>query len=105
MKKLILLLACGLLFASCAPKEVREGRKIYKAYFEYILKDPSSLEIYREEYEIIEDSKVHWEINYGAKNSYGGMVRNTIGFTTLGDRMIDLDDLYGGELYTWRELH
>ena len=96
----MLFLLIPLFFCSCEPEAVRDGRKIYKSYFKYILKDPSSLVVYHEEYTLLEeDGKVKWEINYGAKNSYGGMVRNTIEFTTYYDRYIKIDPLYGGEWY------
>ena len=102
---MIFILFAIVLFTSCEPTAVREGRKIYKAYFNHILKDPSSLEVYSEKY-TVEDNNftVHWELDYGARNSYGGMVRDYIKFTTVGSRLIDIDDLYGGELYSWGEL-
>lgn len=99
MKKIILFLAMSLLFCACEPSAVRDGRRIYKAYFDYILKDPASFVVHSEEYEIQDGSKVHWKLDYGAKNGFGAMGRDYIEFTTFGDRMIDIDDLYGGELY------
>lgn len=104
MKKFILLLACGLLFASCEPLQVRQGRRVYKAYFNYTLKDPSSLVIYDEDYTLDGDSQVIWEINYGAKNSYGAMVRSEIKFSTISNYSIWIDKLYGGGHYTMSEL-
>ena len=28
---------------------------------------------------------MNWELDYGAKNSYGGMVREQVSFTTIGN--------------------
>lgn len=105
MKKFLLLLLIPVLFCSCEPSQVRGGRKIYKAYFKHVLKDPSSLVIYRESYTLGDDEyEVNWELDYGAKNSYGGMVRSSIKFTTTSDIWIRVDPLYGGDSYSGREL-
>ena len=56
-------------------------------YFRHILKDPDSFKLYNEKHDngtyIVE-----WEIDYGAKNSLGGMTRETLHFET---RHMDYD--------------
>lgn len=103
MKKTLILLAFVGILCSCEPSEVRQGRKIYEAYFNYILKDPNSLVIYNEHYTIEEEVSVVWEIDYGAKNSYGGMVRDKIKFTTVANTIF-IDQLYGGGYYDMKTL-
>ena len=50
-------------------------------YFSKTLKDPSSLVIHNESYKIDESKKkVSRTVDYGAKNSFGGMERQTIHF-------------------------
>ena len=93
------------MFSSCEPSQVRKGRKLYKAYFNYTLKDPNSLVIYSERYTLGNDKyEVKWDIDYGAKNSYGGMVRSSIKFTTTSYIWIRVDPLYGGDSYDGRKL-
>lgn len=85
MKKysiLIILLAMAI-FTSC-DEAVYKGRKTYKAYFNHILKDPGSFKVYKEEYTKDGDFTINWELDYGAKNSMGGMVRENVSFTTVG---------------------
>ena len=64
-------------------------------YFEKHLNNPSSLVIYEEEYKIEDKndnlSPVHWTIDYGAKNRYGGMDRRTITFRTLSAAVIEVN--------------
>ena len=112
MKKILLLLTCTLLFCACSqePSSVRDGRKIYTKYFRYVLKDPDSFKVYSEKYAIKEskDTKdykennywVEWTLDYGAKNSYGAMVRKDVSFKTYKALMIMID----GELYTSGDL-
>ena len=104
MKRILTLLSVLLLFTSCEPSQVRKGRWIYKAYFKHTLKDPSSLVIYKENYTLDGTCSVIWEIDYGAKNSYGAMVREDIKFTTIGNLFISIDDSYGGGDYSMGEL-
>ena len=108
MKRLYILgtiLSLCLIVSSCEPENVRGGRRLYKAYFDYILKDPSSLVIYSEKYTVGEEkNSIVWELDYGARNSLGGMVREEIEFTTYGDYWIRLSPLYGGESYDVSEL-
>lgn len=58
MKKILVLLAFIGILCSCEPSCVTSGRRIYKAYFNYILKDPESLEIHKEEYTIMNENEV-----------------------------------------------
>ena len=71
MKKILLLMMAILLVSlSSCDESVSNGRRIYKAYFKHILKDPDSFTVYDEKY---------------TKNSYGGMVREQVSFTTIGN--------------------
>lgn len=87
MKRIILILITTLSFIGCKFEKqyVKESREMWNAYFQITLKDPSSLTIYKEEYKDISHGVVEWTIDYGAKNSFGGMNRKTIEFKTLND--------------------
>jgi len=99
MKKSLLLFALILCLCSCEQRVVRESRKIYKAYFEYVLKDPRSLTIHSAKCATDGHYLVQWEIDYSANNSYGGKVRKTINFETFGDfYKVDGDLRYKKEL-------
>ena len=84
MKKIIVPIFALLFMASCSQIEVWNGRKTYKTYFKKVLKDPESLKIYDEKY-VRDGLCIEWEIDYGARNEYGGMVRKTIKITTVGN--------------------
>lgn len=86
-KALFIMKAIILVSLSSCDKSVSDGRRIYKAYFKHILKDPDSFTVYDEKYTKEEDSEytVNWTLDYGAKNSYGGMVREKVSFTTVGN--------------------
>lgn len=85
MKKVLLLLAISLFCCSCEPYVVKESRKIYKAYFEYALLDPSSLKIHSAKCVTDGSVSVKWEINYSADNGSGGKMRRTVKIETLKD--------------------
>lgn len=85
MKKFTVLVIAILALVSCEDSEVSKGRRIYKKYFKEILKDPSSLVVYREDFKKDGSSIVEWTIEYGAKNSFGGMVRKTVEFKTVNN--------------------
>ena len=90
MRKALLIFATTLFLTSCGrePKNVSEGRELYQLYFQKILRDPESLKIYGEKYEVDADGiKVSWTIDYGAKNGYGAMDRATKEFMTIGDML------------------
>ena len=85
MKKLLSIAFLAALLCSCEPSSVRNGRDLYMLYFEETFKDPSSIKVYREEYEVNENSKVgevKWTLEVGGKNSFGAMVRHTFHLTT-----------------------
>lgn len=92
MKKTLFYLA-GLVIMmstiSCSfeAKVITEGRELYKLYFKKTLKDPESLKIYDEKYNN-SGYYVTWTIDYGAKNSLGGMVRETIEIKTYEEKVV-----------------
>ena len=85
MKKILSFILLSVLLYSCEPSSVRSGRDLYMLYFEDTFKDPSSIKVYSEEYEVNENSKVgevKWTLEVGGKNSFGAMVRHTFQLTT-----------------------
>ena len=99
MKKILVFVLIWIFFMSCENGYVRDGRSLYKAYFKKTLIDPSSFKVYNESYEI-NGASVKWKLDYGAKNSYGGMIRKTEEFETIGSitiiidgRFLDFDDI------------
>lgn len=104
MRKLLPLLFLSALLCSCEPSSVRNGRDLYMLYFENTFKDPSSIKVYSEEYEIDDDSKageVKWTLDVGGKNSFGGMVRQTFHITTYNSFVRNEDS---GEMILKSEL-
>ena len=99
MKKILLLISLAFIFLSCEDSSVRDGRKLYKMYFDKTLKDPKSFIVYDEKYTINDKYTVNWVLDAGAKNSLGGMVRKTYNITTI-DGTIEVD----GELYEKEDL-
>lgn len=97
MKKVLLLIIVAtfqiVAFSSC-DESVYKGRKVYKAYFDYTLKDPESFKVYNEKHTKDGDFTVNWELDYGAKNSMGGMVRENVSFTTVGTSIFINGDYY-----------
>lgn len=100
MKKILLLISLAFIFLSCEDSSVRDGRKLYKMYFDKTLKNPKSLVVYDEKYTKNGDLEVNWVLDVGAENSFGGMVRSTHNITTLSDRYIEVD----GEAYKPEDL-
>lgn len=94
-----LLLSC-ILFLSCEDSAITSGRKVYEAYLKKTLKDPGSLKIYKEHHYKIDTYHVGWEVDYGAKNSYGAMVRETLEFETVGSNIF----IKGGDNYRLEDL-
>lgn len=90
MKKILSIMILALALCSCEPSSVKEGRELYMLYFEKTFKDPSSIKIYSEKYEQ-DGPKVHWTLDVGGKNSYGGMVRKTMKITTTGRTLLKDD--------------
>lgn len=100
MKKTIYALSLLLsIFLISCESSVSEGRSTYKAYFKHILKDPDSFKVYSETYTKDGEYTVKWELDYGAKNSLGGMVREKVSFETIGSS-IHID----GSLYDIKDL-
>lgn len=84
MKKIMVLsmILFALLLTSC-DDPVTRGRQMYKSYFKKILKDPDSFKVYSEKHTDDKEGTVKWELDYGAKNSLGGMVRENVEFSTF----------------------
>ncbi len=99
MKNILLLFTLAFIFCSCENRYVSDGRNMYEAYFDKVLKDPSSLKIYNEAY-TVDGVSVKWVIDYGAKNSFGAMDRQTIEIET-NPSMLEVN----GNLYTREELN
>lgn len=100
MKKIVLVLFCSLALMSCENSAVREGRDIYMLYLKKTAKDPNSVKVYSEKYEI-DGTTVYWTLDVGGANSYGGMVRETIKIETIGKAFLKNED---GKIITRREL-
>jgi uncharacterized lipoprotein NlpE involved in copper resistance len=97
MKKTVLLLFISILMfvlIGC-DNDVSSGRSAYKKYFRENLKDPASLVIHEEIFKKEGGHTINWTVDIGAKNSFGGMVRETYEFTTIGGKLIKVN----GELY------
>lgn len=91
--RILLALMAAFLLCSCDSSEIRQGRKAYQAYFKKYLKDPESFKVYKEEYKET-DKGIEWTLDYGAKNSYGAMNRETVHFSTIGNSVITDDGIY-----------
>lgn len=87
--KYFLLLLIFFSLISCEKQMVRIGRSAYKNYFKEILKDPESLKIYNEQVLEQDDVSVKFKVDIGAKNSYGGYVRETYYVKTLMGRVVE----------------
>lgn len=97
MNKYIFILLAFLFLSSCEDSQVSNGRKLWKAYLNTFAKDPSSIVIYNESY--TKDGMIEWTIDYGGKNSYGGMTRSTLKCRTAS-KYLFVDD----EVFTKEEL-
>lgn len=92
MKKVLfyligLVIAISAISCSFEAKSITEGRELYKLYFRKTLKDPESLKIYEEKYSN-SGNYVLWTIDYGARNSLGGMVRETVKIETYREKVV-----------------
>lgn len=87
MRNLIIAITAMLALSSCEDAKVSQGRELYEMYFYKVLKDPQSFVVYEEEFKKDGDVKVEWKIEYGARNGFGGMVRETAKFSTIGNSL------------------
>lgn len=84
---------------------VTRGRQMYESYFEKTLKDPESFKVYSEKYkESTPKGSIEWELDYGAKNPLGGMVRETVKFSTFYGGQGIGRIFINGESYDYQEL-
>lgn len=106
MKKILLTLigVAIILCTSSCDDPVTRGRQMYKSYFKKTLKDPESFKVYDEKYTEQDKYTVKWKLDYGAKNSLGGMVRKSIEFETFYGSQ-GLGRLFiNGESFSYQEL-
>lgn len=108
MKNLALIIGVlvimGITIISCDSPVVR-GRQMYESYFEKTLKDPESFKVYSEKYkEGAPEGAIDWELDYGAKNSLGGMERENIKFSTFYGGQGIGHIFINGEWYDYQEL-
>lgn len=92
MKKILFIFTfLILLFTSCSKeskqeKEAREAREEIEFFLKSILSDPNSLEIYSlsesKDYGIYE-----WEVDYSARNGFGGRIREKTSIKMLRGRV------------------
>lgn len=86
------LLFVGMLSCSTPPKEptreeilIEAAKKDLKNY----LVDPNSLEVYRTVLEPANAGIEYLILDYGAKNGFGGMVRDVQVFEFIGNKIVD----------------
>ncbi len=93
MKRLIFLMAIAILLFSCKDKLDIAIEEHYKS----VLKDPSSFKIY--EMSVVEDDgvKVWVKLDYGAKNSFGAMGRETEYLLIIGSEVLETANEYNFE--------
>ena len=86
MKKILFtIIGLSALFCmSSCDEAVYKGRKVYKAYFDYTLKDPESFKVYSDNFLNYGVFIVYCFLYYVSNNSFGGMVRENATFTTVG---------------------
>ena len=89
-KQSFFIIVISLIFYSCGPNLVSNGRTAYKEYFNKTLKDPASLVIHSEEIIAQDEASVTFVLDVGAKNSFGGMVRQTYTIRTIGKDIVDV---------------
>lgn len=97
MKKILVIFTfLILLFTSCSKeskqeKEVREAREEIEFFLKSILSDPNSLEIYS-----ITKEDIKWEVDYSARNGFGGRIREKESIMILCGRVTN----YGKRVVT-----
>lgn len=100
MRKVIIFIFGCVLLCACDEPQVREGRSLYKKYFQKVLNDPESFKVYSEKYKIVDNMQVDWTLDMGAKNAYGAMIRKEEKFSTFGKYYFNI----GGRSYSSKEL-
>ena len=80
-------------FTSCKDKKETGAITLCKEYLQKNLQDPESLKIYEVKASSKDEHGVSWEVflDYGAKNGFGGMNRNTVSFQIIGDAITRVD--------------
>lgn len=86
MRKVVVLFLLLLPLTSCEDAKISSGRELYYMYFKEMLRDPSSFVVYKETFSK-NGAEVEWKIEYGAKNGFGGMVKEEAEFSTIGDAL------------------
>lgn len=84
MKKSLLFIAVLFLFAGCK----NNIDVAIDNYFNENLKDPSSLVIYKKEVVNRYSSSCWVRLDYGARNGFGGMIRETEYFYIIGNEVM-----------------
>lgn len=90
-KYLILMTLC-IVSISCENSDVRKGRKLYIEYIKEFLTDPESFKIYEEKILLKKPRNIIFLVDYGAKNSLGGMVRMRKKIEILGEEIFKIND-------------
>lgn len=93
MKRVIylLMIICISILPSC-DSHVSQGRSAYKKYFNETLKDPSSFIVHSEKFTKEGEYTVNWILDIGAKNSFGGYIREAYKIKTVGDKVVSIEE-------------
>ena len=91
---LAVLLYCVASYDSDDKRAIRVGRANYEAMFQKALKDPTSFVLYEERFSVDSSGDVHWVLDVGAANGFGGMTRKTYRLRTdgIGGHVYNEDD-------------
>lgn len=92
MKKILLLVVLSICICGCEPSSIHHGRKAYKKYFDQTLKDPESFILYSEQAEEWGPHKAKFVLDYGANNSFGGKIRNSVTIITTEDSFVTIEE-------------
>lgn len=88
MRKIVLFLLLGILCIGCG-KSIEE--KAIDKYYQDVLIDPKSFEIHSLKLKKEEDYLKVYELDYGAKNGFGAMSRETSIIEIIGDKVVSVD--------------
>lgn len=95
MKKLLLILALMMLAVSCKTNDEKQ----IDEYFKNNLKDPSSFVIHKlERYNTGNENDKFYKLDYGAKNGFGAMDRETVVIEFTGDHIYNVQNFQEYEL-------